>query len=51
MSEAHPDDPGLWCVWRLSMKWRAVVDRAVASLGLTHAQFVRHRLVVSGVWS
>jgi DNA-binding MarR family transcriptional regulator len=27
-------------VWRLSMKWRAAVDRAVAPLGLTHAQYV-----------
>jgi DNA-binding MarR family transcriptional regulator len=28
-----------YLVWRLSMKWRAAVDRAVASLGLTHAQY------------
>jgi DNA-binding MarR family transcriptional regulator len=27
-------------VWRLSMKWRAAVDRAVAPHGLTHAQYV-----------
>ena len=27
-------------IWRLSMKWRAAVDRAVAPLGLTHAQYV-----------
>lgn len=27
-------------VWRLSMKWRAAVDRALAPLGLTHAQYV-----------
>ena len=27
-------------VWRLSMKWRAAVDRAVAPLRLTHAQYV-----------
>ena len=27
-------------VWRLSMKWRAAVDRAVAPFGLTHAQYV-----------
>jgi MarR family transcriptional regulator, organic hydroperoxide resistance regulator len=26
-------------VWRLSMKWRAAVDRAVAPHGLTHAQY------------
>jgi MarR family transcriptional regulator, organic hydroperoxide resistance regulator len=27
-------------VWRLSMKWRAAVDRTLAPLGLTHAQYV-----------
>ncbi|HEY3878176.1 MAG TPA: MarR family transcriptional regulator [Trebonia sp.] len=27
-------------VWRLSMKWRTAVDRALAPLGLTHAQYV-----------
>jgi DNA-binding MarR family transcriptional regulator len=26
-------------IWRLSTKWRADVDRALAPLGLTHAQF------------
>jgi DNA-binding MarR family transcriptional regulator len=30
--------PG-FLIWRLSMKWRAAVDRAVAPLGLTHAQY------------
>lgn len=30
--------PG-YLVWRLAMKWRAAVDRAVAPLGLTHAQY------------
>ncbi|POX46396.1 MarR family transcriptional regulator [Streptomyces sp. Ru71] len=30
--------PG-YLVWRLSMKWRVAVDRAVAPLGLTHAQY------------
>lgn len=30
--------PG-FLVWRLSMKWKAAVDRAVADLGLTHAQY------------
>jgi MarR family transcriptional regulator, organic hydroperoxide resistance regulator len=30
--------PG-FLVWRLSMKWRAAVDRTVAPLGLTHAQY------------
>jgi DNA-binding MarR family transcriptional regulator len=27
-------------VWQLSMKWRVAVDRALAPLGLTHAQYV-----------
>ena len=27
-------------VWRVSMKWRAAVDRCVAPFGLTHAQYV-----------
>ena len=26
-------------VWRLSMRWRAAVDRTIAPLGLTHAQY------------
>ena len=26
-------------MWRLTMKWQAAVDRAVAPLGLTHAQY------------
>jgi len=30
--------PG-FLVWRLSMKWRVAVDRALAPLGLTHAQY------------
>ncbi|MEV6999011.1 MarR family transcriptional regulator [Streptomyces sp. NPDC093982] len=30
--------PG-FLVWRLSTKWRVAVDRAVAPLGLTHAQY------------
>ncbi|MFI9155170.1 MarR family winged helix-turn-helix transcriptional regulator [Streptomyces sp. NPDC053367] len=30
--------PG-FLVWRLSMKWRTAVDRAVGPLGLTHAQY------------
>src|SRR5260370_9025001 len=38
MSDTTPTTGSL--VWRLSMKWRAAVDRAVAPLGLTHAQFV-----------
>jgi haloalkane dehalogenase len=31
--------PG-YLVWRLAMKWRVAVDRALAPLGLTHAQYV-----------
>src|SRR5215211_7416424 len=27
-------------VWHLSLKWRGAVDRALAPLGLTHAQYV-----------
>ena len=34
----HTPTPG-FLVWRLSMKWRAAVDRAVAPFGLTHAQY------------
>lgn len=45
---AHPspgtDRPGEgptpgFLVWRLSMKWRVAVDRTLAPLGLTHAQY------------
>jgi DNA-binding MarR family transcriptional regulator len=38
MSEEWAPTPG-FLVWRLSMKWRVAVDRAVAPLGLTHAQY------------
>ena len=38
MPEERAPTPG-FLVWRLSMKWRAAVDRAVAPLGLTHAQY------------
>ncbi|GLY81224.1 MarR family winged helix-turn-helix transcriptional regulator [Actinoallomurus iriomotensis] len=31
--------PG-YLVWRLSIRWRVAVDRALAPLGLTHAQYV-----------
>lgn len=37
MAHENPTPGSL--VWRLSMKWRAAVDRAVAPLGLTHAQY------------
>ncbi|WP_327707569.1 MarR family transcriptional regulator [Streptomyces sp. NBC_00464] len=30
--------PG-FLVWRLSMKWRVAIDRALRPLGLTHAQY------------
>src|SRR5690349_19186927 len=30
--------PG-FLLWRLTMRWRAAVDRALAPLGLTHAQY------------
>jgi DNA-binding MarR family transcriptional regulator len=41
MSESRDSEratPG-YLVWRLSTKWRVAVDRAVAPLGLTHAQY------------
>jgi MarR family transcriptional regulator, organic hydroperoxide resistance regulator len=38
MSASAGPTPG-FLVWRLSMKWRAAVDRALAPLGLTHAQY------------
>src|SRR5215468_8364647 len=28
-----------YLLWRVATKWRAAVDRAVAPLGLTHAQY------------
>lgn len=31
--------PG-YLVWRLANKWRVAVDRALAPMGLTHAQYV-----------
>lgn len=39
MSEASEGPTPGFLVWRLSMKWRVAVDRAVAPLGLTHAQY------------
>jgi len=38
MSQYSGPTPG-FLVWRLSTKWRVAVDRAVAPLGLTHAQY------------
>jgi DNA-binding MarR family transcriptional regulator len=39
MSSASGHTTPGFLVWRLSMKWRVAVDRAVAPLGLTHAQY------------
>ena len=36
-SEEHPTTGAL--VWRLAMRWRVALDRAVAPLGLTQAQY------------
>lgn len=38
MTERH-DLPITGLVWRLSMRWRTSIDRAIAPLGLTHAQY------------
>ena len=36
----RPEGPTAgFLVWRLAMKWRAAVDRVLAPLGLTHAQY------------
>jgi DNA-binding MarR family transcriptional regulator len=40
MSEEPKGPTPGYLVWRLSMKWRVAVDRALAPLGLTHAQYV-----------
>jgi DNA-binding MarR family transcriptional regulator len=39
MSESPRGPTPGFLVWRLSLKWRVAVDRAVAPLGLTHAQY------------
>ncbi|WP_127356918.1 MarR family winged helix-turn-helix transcriptional regulator [Actinacidiphila soli] len=39
MSAASAGSTPGFLVWRLSMKWRVAVDRAVGPLGLTHAQY------------
>jgi DNA-binding MarR family transcriptional regulator len=31
--------PATGLVWRLSLRWRSTIDRAIAPLGLTHAQY------------
>jgi DNA-binding MarR family transcriptional regulator len=33
------DSPPTGLVWRLSMRWRSAIDRAITPLGLTHAQY------------
>jgi DNA-binding MarR family transcriptional regulator len=38
VTERH-DLPISGLVWRLSMRWRSAIDRAIAPLGLTHAQY------------
>lgn len=35
----YHDLPPTGLVWRLSMRWRSAIDRAIAPLGLTHAQY------------
>ncbi|MEV6419254.1 MarR family transcriptional regulator [Streptomyces sp. NPDC051662] len=40
MSKVPPGPTPGFLVWRLANKWRVAVDRAVAPLGLTHAQYV-----------
>lgn len=39
MSTANLGPTPGFLVWRLSMKWRVAVDRALAAQGLTHAQY------------
>ncbi|MFE5096474.1 MarR family winged helix-turn-helix transcriptional regulator [Streptomyces sp. NPDC056638] len=39
MSNAPQGPTPGFLVWRLSMKWRVAVDRAIGPLGLTHAQY------------
>ncbi|MEU1870153.1 MULTISPECIES: MarR family transcriptional regulator [unclassified Streptomyces] len=39
MSKGSPSPTPGFLVWRLANKWRVAVDRAVAPLGLTHAQY------------
>ncbi|MGW1767740.1 MarR family winged helix-turn-helix transcriptional regulator [Streptomyces sp. NPDC002073] len=39
MSKGSPGPTPGFLVWRLANKWRVAVDRALAPLGLTHAQY------------
>lgn len=51
MNNEHPTTGSL--VWRLAMRWRNEVDRAIAPLGLTHAQYSAlaslHSLFLRGI--
>lgn len=49
MSSASEGPTPGYLVWRLSTKWRVAVDRALAPLGLTHAQYT---VIASlhGIW-
>jgi DNA-binding MarR family transcriptional regulator len=38
VNDQDDDAPG-YLLWRLTLRWRAAVDRAVAPFGLTHAQY------------
>jgi len=40
MASTGPVHPHGFLVWRLSMRWRVAVDRALAPLEVTHAQYV-----------
>ncbi|GAA1709432.1 MarR family winged helix-turn-helix transcriptional regulator [Streptomyces yatensis] len=40
MSKVPPGPTPGYLVWRLANKWRVAVDRTLAPLGLTHAQYV-----------
>ncbi|MFE0424902.1 MarR family winged helix-turn-helix transcriptional regulator [Streptomyces sp. NPDC058953] len=39
MGQGSPGPTPGFLVWRLANKWRTAVDRALAPLGLTHAQY------------
>jgi DNA-binding MarR family transcriptional regulator len=39
MSKSSPGPTPGFLVWRLANRWRVAVDRALAPLGLTHAQY------------
>ncbi|GLY30244.1 MarR family transcriptional regulator [Kineosporia sp. NBRC 101731] len=40
MAPPEPVHPHGHLIWRLSLRWRVAVDRALTPLGLTHAQYV-----------